>query len=225
MIAPELAAPHRAAPDPMAPDLTALVSARLCHDLISPMGAIGNGLELMQLAATPGAAELALVNDSLANALAKLRFYRIAFGPADPQGRLSLDEVEAITDAMYTGRFTVGWEAEVRDLPRSAVRLACLALLCLEKCLPMGGQVRAEVEPERIRLAVDGRRTAPPARLWEHLRDGAPLGELKPDGVQFALLRRALGETRHRIEMTVEESAAEIGIIAERPAELAEAPL
>ena len=38
-----------------APDLTALVSARLCHDLISPMGAIGNGLELMQLAATPGA--------------------------------------------------------------------------------------------------------------------------------------------------------------------------
>jgi histidine phosphotransferase ChpT len=208
-----------------APDLTALVSARLCHDLISPMGAIGNGLELMQLASSPGSAELALVNDSLANALAKLRFYRIAFGPADPQARLSLDEVEAITDAMYTGRFTVGWEAAAADLPRAAARLACLALLCLEKCLPMGGHVRVELEPERIRLAVDGRRTAPPPQLWQHLRDGTPIGELKPDGVQFALLRRALAETRCRIEMTVEESAAEIGIIADRPAELAEAPL
>jgi hypothetical protein len=88
----------------------------------------------------------------------------------------------------------------------------------------MGGHVRVEVEPERIRLAVDGRRTAPPARLWAHLRDGTPIGELKPDGVQFALLRRALAETRARIEMTVEESAAEIGIIADRPPEPAEAP-
>ncbi len=211
------------APDPAAPDLTALVSARLCHDLISPMGAIGNGLELMQLASTPGPAELALVNDSLANALAKLRFYRIAFGPTDPQARISLDEAEQITDAMYTGRFTVSWEAGHSNLPRTAARLACLALLCLEKCLPMGGHVRVEVAPARIRLAVDGRRTAPPPQLWAHLRDGTPLDELKPDGVQFALLRRALAESCHRIEMSVAESAAEIGIIADRPA-MAEAP-
>ena len=90
------------------PDLSELVSVRLCHDLISPMGAIGNGLELMQLSGGgAGAPELALVNDSLATALAKLRFFRIAFGPADPQGRLSIDEATQITDAMFHGRFTV----------------------------------------------------------------------------------------------------------------------
>ena len=50
--------PPAGGPAMSAPDLSALVSARLCHDLISPMGAIGNGLELMQLAGTPGAAEL-----------------------------------------------------------------------------------------------------------------------------------------------------------------------
>ena len=95
-----------------APDLAALVSARLCHDLISPMGAIGNGLELMQLSGTPGAAELELVNESLANALAKVRFYRIAFGPAEPHGRLALEEVDQITEAMFTGRFTASWTAQ-----------------------------------------------------------------------------------------------------------------
>src|SRR5918999_443760 len=91
------------------PDLSALVSARLCHDLISPMGAIGNGLELMNISATPGSAELALVHDSLNTALAKLRFFRIAFGPADPQARQSMDEAAQLTEDMFHGRFTVSW--------------------------------------------------------------------------------------------------------------------
>ncbi|HMR60143.1 MAG TPA: histidine phosphotransferase, partial [Amaricoccus sp.] len=63
-----------------APDLSALVSARLCHDLISPMGAIRNGMELLQMA--PGEAqspEHALIADSLETALAKLRYFRLAF--------------------------------------------------------------------------------------------------------------------------------------------------
>jgi histidine phosphotransferase ChpT len=206
-----------------APDLSALVSARLCHDLISPMGAIGNGLELMQLSGSPGAAELALVNDSLANALAKLRFYRVAFGPADTHARLSIDEAEQITDAMFTGRFTVAWETETADLPRPLVRLAYLAVLCLERSLPTGGQVRISVGRGRMRLAVDGRRTTPPPDLWAHLTDGTPVPELRPDGVQFALLRRALEETGHSLAVALGENAVDIGITADRPA-LAEVP-
>lgn len=196
-----------------APDLSALVSARLCHDLISPMGAIGNGLELLQMAGGgPGAAELALVNDSLATALAKLRFYRVAFGPADAQARQSLEEAAQITDAMFHGRFTVAWTGGNRDLPRPVVRLTYLAILCLEKSLPMGGLVRIGLADGRITLAVDGRRTAPPAELWAHVTDGAPLPELKPDGVQFALLRQALVATDHGISARFDEHTAEIGI-------------
>ena len=142
------------------PELSELVSARLCHDLISPMGAIGNGLELMQLSGGAGAAELALVNDSLATALAKLRFYRIAFGPADPQGRLSPDEAAQITDAMFHGRFTVAWHAPTADLSRPLVRMIYLAILCLERSLPMGGQVRVERRPRRH----PPRRRRPPHR-------------------------------------------------------------
>src|SRR5918999_5562 len=132
------------------PDLSALVSARLCHDLISPMGAIGNGLELMNISGTPGSAELALV--------------------------------------------------------------------CLEKSLPMGGAVRIRVEPGAISLAVEDRRTAPPAHLWAHLTEGAPVPDLKPDGVQFALLRKALDDTGYTIEASFTETSAALRLAALSPA-------
>jgi len=195
-----------------APELSELVSARLCHDLISPMGAIGNGLELMQLAAGPAGPELALVHDSLATALAKLRFYRVAFGPAEAQARQSLEEAAQITDGMFHGRFTVAWESGNRDLPRPVVRLAFLSILCLEKSLPMGGIVRVSVPGDTIALRVDGRRTQPPAPLWAHVCDGSPLPELRPEAVQFALLRQALTAAGHRIEATFGESSAEVAI-------------
>jgi histidine phosphotransferase ChpT len=205
-----------------APDLSALVSARLCHDLISPMGAIGNGLELLQLSAGPAAAELALVNESLATALAKLRFYRVAFGPADALARQSFDEATQLTDAMFHGRFTVTWPDHGGDMPRPVARAVCLAILCLEKSLPMGGHVRIAFAQDGITLAVDGRRTAPPPALWAHVTDGTPVPDLKPDGVQFALLRRALAGIGHRLEAAFTESAVSLRLAAISPA-LAEA--
>ena len=202
------------APASDAPDLSALVSARLCHDLISPMGAIGNGLELLQLSAGSAAAELALVNESLATALAKLRFYRIAFGPADPLARQSLDEATQISDAMFHGRFTVSWPERGSALPRTLIRVIYLAILCLEKSLPMGGHVRIRLDGEAITLGVDGRRTAPPQALWSHVTDGTPVPELKPDGVQFALLRQALSAIGHGAEARFGETGAEIRLAA-----------
>ena len=200
------------------PDLSALVSARLCHDLISPMGAIGNGLELMNISATPGSAELALVHDSLNTALAKLRFFRIAFGPADPQARQSMDEAAQLTEGMFHGRFTVSWPHTGDELPRPVARLVYLAILCLEKSLPMGGAVRIRVDVDGISLAVDDRRTAPPAPLWAHLTEGAPVPDLKPDGVQFALLRKALDDTGYTIEASFTETSAALRLAALSPA-------
>jgi histidine phosphotransferase ChpT len=197
-----------------APDLSALVSARLCHDLISPMGAIGNGLELLQLSAGPAPAELALVNESLATALAKLRFYRIAFGPADPQARQSFDEATQLSDAMFHGRFTVSWPERGGDLPRTLTRIVYLAILCLEKSLPMGGHVRVALAEDAITLSVDGRRTAPPEALWAHVTEGAAVPDLKPDGVQFALLRQALTGIGHRVEARFSDTGAEVCVSA-----------
>lgn len=201
-----------------AADLSALVSARLCHDLISPMGAIGNGLELLQLTDAQGSEELALVNDSLANALAKLRFFRIAFGPADAQARQSAEEAAQLTDGVFAGRFTVAWHSTGNDLTRQSACIVFLTVLCLEKSLPMGGSVRIGIEPGSVSLAVDGRRTAPPGELWDHVTRGTPVPNLKADGVQFALLRRAVETTGHAIDVSFGETNATVRLTLPEPA-------
>lgn len=197
-----------------APDLGALISARLCHDLISPMGAIGNGLELLGMSAGAGSAEIGLISESLGNALARLRFYRIAFGPADADARIGLDEVTEITGAMFSGRLGVAWEFDDHDIPRRIAQLAGLAILCLEKSLPMGGLVRVSMAEDTVTLKVEGRRTAPPPALWAHVTDGAPIDDLRPDAVQFALLRQALAQSGHTIEVALGEDAMALRLSA-----------
>ncbi len=199
------------------PDLSALVSARLCHDLISPMGAIGNGLELMQMSGGRSGAELDLISESLDNALAKLKFFRVAFGPADPQARQSFEEAAQITGAAFQGRFTVTWAAEGKDMPRPMARILYLAILCLEKSLPMGGELRIAAAEDAALLMVEGRRTSPPEALWAHVREGRPVPDLRSDGVQFALLRRALETEQARLDVNFTESGATLDLRAVIP--------
>ena len=199
------------------PDLSALVSARLCHDLISPMGAIGNGLELLEMARGPGADELALIHDSLANALAKLRFFRVAFGPADPQARQSFDEAAQITDAMFYGRFSVTWQPGDSGIPRMTARLIYLAILCMEKSLPMGGTVQVSVSNGVAGLSAEGKKVSPPADLWAHVTDGTPVGDLRSDNVQFLLLREHLASSGQHLEVAFSETGGRMEMKALSP--------
>ena len=192
------------------PDLGALIAARLCHDLISPMGAIRNGLELMQMSANPSgpAAEVELVSESLETALAKLRYYRLAFGPADPEARQAFTDAVQVTDGMFSGRFNVIWNVDGRDMARPLARVVYLAILCLEKSMPMGGLVQVRIGEERLGLQVEGRKMVPPVALWAHVLDGAPLPELRADAVQFGILRNALVSTGYRVAGTFTETGA-----------------
>lgn len=197
-----------------APEIAALVSARLCHDLISPIGAIGNGLELLRMTeGRDGEPELALISDSLGMALAKLRFYRIAFGLTDTKARQSLDEARQITNAMFSGRFGVSWiEGEQGTMSRAAAQIIYLAILCFERSLPMGGDVRVSVEEERIELRAEDCRIVAPAELWLHVTSGAPIPEARPDNVQFPLLRRAMLAQGFRAERQFAATSAELSL-------------
>ena len=61
-------------------DLAALLGSRICHDLISPIGAIGNGVELLMMEGGTPSPELVLIAESVAAANARIRFFRLAFG-------------------------------------------------------------------------------------------------------------------------------------------------
>jgi histidine phosphotransferase ChpT len=198
------------------PAISALVSARLCHDLISPIGAIGNGLELLQMSdGASGEAELGLISESLGSALARLRFYRVGFGPTDTQARQSLEEARQITNAMYHGRFSVDWiDSGDGTVPRATAQLAYLAILCFERSLPMGGEVRVIAGQETIEILAEDCRVIAPDDLWLHVTSGAPVADPRPDNVQFLLLRRAITARSYRAERRFSDRAAELRLIA-----------
>ncbi|WP_157982147.1 histidine phosphotransferase family protein [Oceanicella sp. SM1341] len=177
------------AKDPIA--LATLVSSRVCHDLISPIGAVGNGLELLQ-SLIPPSPELALLAESADTASAKLRFFRVAFGAAGEEVLDARGLAQGLSGMYAGGRINVEWEATA--LRRREARLMFLMVLCAESALPLGGTVHVEVDEGAIRLYAEGRRTRFEPGPWAHLCQGEPFAECSSAQVHFLLLRAFAAE-------------------------------
>ncbi len=138
--------------------LDALVSSRICHDLISPVGAISNGIELLEgyAARMP---EIELIADSVDNATAKLRFFRICFGQMSDGVQTGAGEVEAIATAMIqTPRLGLEWRLQSAGFPRERVKLLFLMLLCVETALPVGGTIVVGEQDGEFIVQANGKR-------------------------------------------------------------------
>ncbi len=170
-------------------DLVSLVASRLCHDLVSPIGAIGNGVELLR-ATQEGSPELDLIDESTANASAKLRFFRIAFGAAKAGETVETRQIAQILAGLFgSGRLSVRWEVTAPD--RARVQLLFLALLCAESALPLGGMITLTEFGATSHLIAEGKRTRLDPAAWDHLTDGAPFEGCSSAQVHFLLARRA----------------------------------
>lgn len=192
--------------------LAALIGSRICHDLANPIGAIANGVELLQMAGTgPGSPELALVADSVAHASARLRFFRVAFGAAGPGQMLSRSETALIlADSYDGGRLSVTWGVGT-DQPRAEVKVAFLLLQCIEAALPRGGEAHVSLAGGRWRIEARGERVKEEPGLWA-LLDGRPLPDtLKPAEVQFALAPRAAASAGRSIVAELGPETVAIG--------------
>jgi len=191
--------------------LAELIASRLCHDLVNPLGAIGNGVELIEMTGSVRGPEMALIRDAVRDAQARVRFLRVAFGAAGPQQVLSAREAKATAQAPWqTGRLVLDW-AVAADLPRTRVRLGYLMLLCAETALPMGGEVRLGVEAGgQWRLEAVAPRVALDEALWSVLRFGmAAAGRpLRPAEAQFAALHAAVAP----LDLTVNFVARDGGL-------------
>ena len=165
------------------PDLAALVGSRLCHDLVSPLGAIGNGVELLKMI-HDGSDELALIEQAVASAQARLLLFRLAFGAAsEGQQVRAADLLEALGALSLNGRITLQ-SALDSPLPRTRARRLALAGLCAETALAWGGTLT--VAPDAVTAEAPRLRLEP--ALWDPLAAGAPPDDLAPAAVHFALL-------------------------------------
>jgi len=191
-------------------DLAALVGSRICHDLVNPLGAIGNGLELLGLAGGAGAGrEAALMAESVALARARLVLFRLAFGAAAEGQRTARAElVDALAAATRGSRLAIDW-AVAGDPPRARAKLALLLVQCAETALPRGGRIRiAAAAPDRPEgrwtLHAEGPRLRILAPRWEALAEPAAPPDITPAEVQFPLAALELRRQRRPL-------AAELG--------------
>ncbi|MDJ0857618.1 MAG: histidine phosphotransferase family protein [Dinoroseobacter sp.] len=181
-------------------NLTALVGSRICHDLISPLGAIGNGLELLQMAGGLETPEVALISESLENATARIRFFRIAYGEAKPEQTISGHELEsALRHGFSNARLQLEFEA--RDMQRPTARLLFLGLQCMETAMPYGGQISVQGTEPNLVLIGKADRFAREYALWDCLTTKEKAYDLRPAQVQFALLHELARDSGRTVQV------------------------
>ncbi|MGP9791123.1 histidine phosphotransferase family protein [Roseinatronobacter sp. NSM] len=168
-------------------ELAELLTSRICHDLISPLGAIGNGVELMTMAGVADGPELALIAESVATANARIRLFRCALGAATQGQTITTAEINTLL-ADY-GRTTRHWtEFDIhQDLPRQDVKLLLLILMCLETALPWGGAVHVTRSDTGYALSAEADRIRYDPDLWAILHNAAAKDGLRPATVHFVM--------------------------------------
>jgi histidine phosphotransferase ChpT len=130
------------------PDLAALLCSRVCHDVISPVGAINNGLELLDEGGADADA-MDLIRTSALNASVRLKFARLAFGAAGSVGA-SIDTGEAERAAKDFAaaekKTEVTWNGPRAIIAKNRVKLLLNLFLVAYSSIPRGGTIEVTLE-------------------------------------------------------------------------------
>jgi histidine phosphotransferase ChpT len=144
-----------ALPEISAMDLAALLCSKVCHDIISPVGAIANGLELLDEGQDKETSEIAmdLIRSSARNASAKLQFARIAFGAAGSAGAdIDTGDAQAVCQGYFDTekKTSLEWRSERAYMPKNKVKLMLNMALCSLSAIPRGGEVLAVIDSPNL---------------------------------------------------------------------------
>jgi histidine phosphotransferase ChpT len=144
-------------------DLAALLASRVCHDVISPVGAIVNGLEVLEEekdAEMRGHA-LALIKSSAAEASSRLQFCRLAFGAAGSKGSsIDTGDAEHVTRQLLADdRTRLAWSVPRVLMAKNKVKLLLNLCLIADAAIPRGGDisVTANGEDENIGFHIEAK--------------------------------------------------------------------
>jgi len=185
-------------PEPLA----AKVSARLCHDIVSPLGAISNGLELLELSGIVDTPEIELIRASVDQANARLRFLRLAFGPGDGDAKVARDDLLAQVQGRYGDNGTsVAWESG-EELSRAEAKAVFLALLALEGVTARGGQIMVQGREGTWQLVARSPSPIIDPGLWSIVENREKPADPPPAKVHFLALRQHMKPDGRMMEVS-----------------------
>jgi len=169
------------APAADALDLAALLCSRVCHDLISPVGAIVNGLEVLDDNPKPEDRDFALdlIRKSAKTASARLQFCRLAFGAAGSAGaQIDLGDAQNMAKGhIEDGKVTLSWNLPRLLLPKNRVKLLLNMLIIAQQTIPRGGTLTidplGEGEAMSFRVTAAGLNARVPQPVVDSLASSA----------------------------------------------------
>jgi histidine phosphotransferase ChpT len=175
-----------------ASDLAAMLCSRVCHDLISPVGAIGNGLEVLADPEQTGMAEFAqeLIENSARQARAKLEFARLAFGASSTAGtEIDTRDAEKVAQAYVAGeKSELDWQIAPMLMPKNKLKMMLNMFLITVGCVPRGGTVTVAAEgppgAERVVIKASGPKTLIPNGVPELLAGTPEDGRVDAQTIQ-----------------------------------------
>lgn len=202
-------------------DFASLLCSRLCHDLMSPVGALNNGIELMADEQDPEMRDrcVELLADSAKATANKLKFFRLAFGAGGGFGDLiDANEARVALEGIFGAerRIELGWMVADEKLSKGAMKLLLNLALIVGDALVRGGRldIGAETTGEGLEIAIrgEGPRVMLDAGLREMLSDGAPSdGHIEPRAAGAYLAKALAQEAGGTIQLS--EPAPEVLII------------
>lgn len=185
--------------------IAALLGSRICHDLISPIGAISNGVELLQMSGGASGPEIDLISESVGNANARIRFFRIAFGVASSNQKIGAAELRDILRNLTEGsRLQIDW-ANDGDQSRIEAKLAFLIIQCLESAMPWGGHITLEKNNNTWVVTAKSDRFKHEPAHWQYLQGASPAQDLGASEVQFLLAGMLIEAEGRRPDIEISE--------------------
>jgi histidine phosphotransferase ChpT len=192
-------------------DLASLLCSRLCHDLLSPVGALNNGIELLADEQDPEMRErcLELLAESARASANKLKFFRLAFGAAGGFGE-EIDTREARTalEGLFGGekKIELGWMVGPDKLPKDAIKLLLNLALIAGDALVRGGRldIGAERSESGLELVIraEGPRLLLDPNLRETLQRGSSGGSVEPRAAGAWLAHSLAASTGGSIQLS-----------------------
>jgi len=192
-----------------------LLSARLCHELISPVGAIANGVELLGEDDPEFVRDATLlIGQSATKAGQRLQFYRFAYGTlsstAGPDPRALVDGL------LDGGKVTCEWRPEALALPFLWQKLACNMVVLAAEALPRGGTITVTAPAPRLEVTAHGEAINVTEEGEAALTLKAPLADLTARTVQGHFTARLAEAAGARLTL-VKSRAGEVAFIAAPP--------
>ncbi|MBX9882110.1 MAG: histidine phosphotransferase [Sphingomonas sp.] len=191
-------------------EFASLLCSRLCHDLLSPVGALNNGLELLADENDPEMRQrcLDLLSESARASANKLKFFRLAFGAAGGFGEtIDAREARAAIEGLFgdNHRVKIGWLVEAGVLPKPAIKVMLNLALIAGDALVRGGQldIGAELQGETIEIVVrgDGPRIVLDPELRNALTD-ADESLITPRAAAAFLVRSLVAENGGQLQVS-----------------------